>query len=289
MTLRKKLTICFASLSALMLGLGVSSITSISRLSGELDEAQNLTTQKIVKFGSVRSQLLTARLAVRDCMYLGPGKPGEFAECRRMLAESLNGADATIGELRPLLVTEKGKAIVSALATAITRYRTHAAEVLSRVSRSETAEADKIATEELAAAAAAVLKLVDGFMQVQSDYVRNASATSAASTSTARTAGGALLFLGVAVCGVALMVVRRAGMQVAELAHGVTGGANEVTQAARQVAGSATSLSQQTSEHAASIQEVSAAMEELSATTASNTTLDTSDGRRSSSALAVAC
>ena len=185
MTLRKNLTICFSALSALMLGLGISSLRSIDRLSRELDESQNLTTQKIIKFGSIRSELLSARLAVQTCLYFGGARQAEFADCSRTLPEHTASAESQIRDLRPMLVTEKGKAIVAQLSTAIADYKSDAAEVVRLAGAGQTAQAESVAVNRLTPTANGVLKLIDGFMQVQSDYVRNASAISAASTSTA--------------------------------------------------------------------------------------------------------
>ena len=69
MNARRKLLYSVSSLAAAVAVLGVTGLISVQRLGAQLDESANLTSRKLILFGTFKGNVLEMRLALQECMY----------------------------------------------------------------------------------------------------------------------------------------------------------------------------------------------------------------------------
>ncbi len=261
MTLQRKLTISFAALGMLFTAVGAAGLYNSSRLSAELEDAQMATLPKTVGFAEANADVLKAGLAVREAMYYAELK--RSADVRSLCAqaeESLDAAAASIGRIRPLLVTEKGKAVIADLAGKLDSYRSATLEEAALLDTGELDAARTLADEKLTPIGDGITGSIDAFTKVQNDYIAAAAKRSSAATKLSNFVSILFLVLGAALFVGVGLVLRRASKDLRVIASELQNGAKQVSSAAQQVGASGQTLSQGASEQASSSQEISGAI-----------------------------
>ncbi len=271
MNARRKLLYSVSSLAAAVVVLGATGLVSVHRLGAELDESANITSRKLILFGAFKGNVLDMRLALRECMYHSAAtNASEFDSSAAKFLDRLKQAQQVAEQIRPLLVTEKGKKLVAALASGVAEYGDAGGRGIALMKGGNSAEAERLVAERIGPNGEQIVKQIDGFMDVQDTYVRNASLESASSVTLAKQMFLLLLGAGIAASAVALAVQRGLNRQLRQMSGELARGAEQVSSAARQVASASQGLAQGASEQAAAAEEVSSAVESIAAMTRDN-------------------
>ncbi len=271
MNARRKLLYSVSALTAAVIVLGATGLTSVQRLGAQLDESANLTSRKLILFGMFKGDVLEMRLALQQCMYNSAvGHTAEFESNAAKFTELVNEAQRQAEQIKPLLVTEKGIKLVAALAKGVTEYGETGGRVIALMKNHNSADAERLATERLTPNGEQIVKQIDGFMDVQDNYVKNASAESAVSIAKSKWFIALLLAFGLAASVMALAVLVGLNRQLRQMSGELASGAEQVASAARQVASASQSLAQGASEQAAATEQVSSAVESIAAMTRHN-------------------
>ena len=187
MNARRKLLYSVSSLAAVVVVLGATGLVSVQRLGAQLDESANLTSRKLILFGTFKGSVLEMSLALRECMYNSAVKnASEFDSNSAKFLERVNQAQRQAEQIKPLLVTEKGKKLVAALAAGVAEYGETGGRVIALMKDGNSAAAERLVTERVRPNGEQIVKQIDGFMDVQDNYVRNASLESASSVTVAK-------------------------------------------------------------------------------------------------------
>jgi methyl-accepting chemotaxis protein/methyl-accepting chemotaxis protein-1 (serine sensor receptor) len=271
MNARRKLLYCVSSLAAAVVVLGATGFYSVERLGSQLDESANLTSRKLILFGTFKGNVLEMRLALQECMYNSAVKNGsEFNSNSAKFVDRLNQAQQQAEQIKPLLVTENGKKLVAALAAGVADYGETGGRVIALMKEGNSAGAERLVTERVRPNGQQIVKQIDGFMDVQDNYVRNASLESASSVTIAKRMFVLLLAAGISASALALAVLRGLNRKLRQMSGELARGAEQVSSAARQVAAASQGLAQGASEQAAATEEVSSAVESIAAMTRHN-------------------
>jgi methyl-accepting chemotaxis protein len=271
MNARRKLLYSVVALTAAVIVLGATGLVSVQRLGAQLDESANLTSRKLILFGSFKGDVLDLRLALQQCMYNSAvGNTAEFEANAARFTELVNEAQRLAERIKPLLVTEKGIKLVAALANGVTEYGEAGGKVIVLMKDNNSVEAERLVTERLRPNGEQIVKQIDGFMDVQDRYVKNASVESAVSITKSKCLIALLLALGLAASVMALTVLFGLNRNLRQMSGELARGAEQVSSAARQVASASQSLAQGASEQAAATEEVSSAVESIAAMTRDN-------------------
>jgi len=264
MTIGNRLLFSFGTLGAVVVGLAGTGLYSIHRLGAEVEESYNLTIPKTILFGEFKSDMVEARLAVRQCMYYAEVKQPDLSHAaRRDFAGWMDHAAATLDQLRPLLVTEKGKQSVAELAGELAEYRTAADREFTLLEEGKNEEAGQFNPTQLVPVAARVIQSVDGFIQVERGYVKEAARRSAWVTAVSLWLSLGLVLGAVGIGAVVFIVILRLKGELRAISGDLRQGARQISAAAQQTAASGQSLAQSASEQAASTEEISAVMAEV--------------------------
>jgi methyl-accepting chemotaxis protein len=271
MNARRKLLYSVSSLAAVVVVLGATGLISVQRLGAQLDESANLTSRKLILFGTFKGNILETRLALQECMYNSAVKnASEFNANSAKFLDGLNQAQRQAEQIKPLLVTEKGKKLIAALAAGVAEYGETGGRVIALMKDGNSAEAERLVTERVRPNGEQIVKQIDGFMDVQDNYVRNASMESAASLARSKWLIAVLLAFGLSASALALAVLVGLNRKLQQMSEELARGAEQVSSAARQVASASQSLAQGASEQAAATEEVSSAVESIAAMTRDN-------------------
>src|SRR5579884_2145032 len=172
MTINRRLLVSFGALALLIGSLGFTGVYAIRRMAVELNDYSNATVPKLLLFGELRAQFIEARLSVRRCMYFAEAKQNEaFEAARRDFVAATDRASAALDQLKPLMITEKGRKLVAELTAGLSEYRTVAPQVFTLLAAGNSAEGQRLTSERLTPVSDRLVDEVAGFMTVQRDYV----------------------------------------------------------------------------------------------------------------------
>ena len=271
MNARRKLLYNVSALAVTVVVLGVTGLISVQRLGTQLDEAANLTSRKLILFGTFKGNVLEFRLVLQKCMYNSAVKNvAEFEADAAKFGERVAQAQQDAEQIRPLLVTEKGKKVIEALALGVTEYGDAGRRAIALLKDGKSAEAERLMTDIVTPNGEKIVKQINDFVAIQDNYVRNASVESASSVARQKWILEFLLATGLAASTLVLVVLGGLNRKLQQMAEQLARGAEQVSSAARQVAATSQNIAQGATEQAAATEEVSSAIEEISAMTRQN-------------------
>ena len=272
MTIGKKLTLCFAAMLTVALGMAYSSWYWTGKIVGLLDTAVAKTARKQELCGELGKTL--AEMGSQDraiALRVWGDDQNKVEEYKQAFRASSAAADSDLKELRPLLVTDAGRQAVEALHTSLAAWQGLHQELFG-VKRSGkdmkmmiTFIGDRILPVQSTAQ-----QNVEKLTQLQRDLNQAAAAESADSTSSARWIAFGLLIICLAIGGGVLFMVRHTSQILIRIAGEMLEGSEQVSSAAVQVAAASQSLAQGASEQAASLEETSSSSEEINSMTRKN-------------------
>jgi methyl-accepting chemotaxis protein/methyl-accepting chemotaxis protein-1 (serine sensor receptor) len=271
MNVRKKVTYSVLALASIVGVFGVVALRAVTLLGARLDESANLTTRKVVLFGAIKGDILEFRLLLRNCMYYSAvGHPEELTASASAFGKKVAVTQQEFDQLRPLLVTEKGKQFVAGLAQGVADSAEAGRNLIDLLRAGQSVEAQRLAVEKLAPAGDRLVQQIDAFLDVQNNYVKSASEEAALTVWQSTWAFIALLAVGLIISAVAALAIRGLFITLQGVSRHLTAGAREVSSAAGQAAAASQELAQGSSQQVTAVERISSAVEEIAALTRQN-------------------
>jgi hypothetical protein len=194
----------------------------------------------------------------------------EYAANARAFGEKVALTQREIEQLRPLLVTEKGKQVVTKLAQDVADYADAGRNLIDQLRAGQSTEAERLAVEKLTPAGNRLVQQIGDFVEVQNTYEQKASQEAGLTVSRSVWAFIVLLVVGLTVSVLVTLAIRRLSMTLHGISKQLTTGAQEVSSAAGQTASASQELAQGSSQQAMAVERISSAVEEIAALTRQN-------------------
>jgi methyl-accepting chemotaxis protein len=270
-TLRKKLTVCFAALVAMMLALGGMSVIAVNSLMGNVKNIGEGVAQKRHLADLVWMESATLLSIEREILLRSLLEDQATADKYKAdFLEKTARSEKLLNDIQILLATEKGRALLGELrsklqAAIAVHERSNAALQAKKMD-----EAIRIYKEDSVPRFKELEQAAGDLGEQQGVLMAGVVASSASEAAALQWMVIALLVLGIAVGVGVHFVVSSSSLLIQKMAEEMGDGARQVAAAAAQVSSSSQSLAQGASEQAASLQETSASSEEITSMTRKN-------------------
>ena len=271
MTIGKKLIISIVGLLVLVLGLSVASLTTISRIGGQLDRAVSVTAKQVDTVQNLGARFFEMQSAERAAQlsYIYNDQQNLASNIQKFDA-ARTGVQQQMAEVRGMLDSEQGKASLRQVEEGVTAWMPMHQQYLDFAQKQQFAEAQKLMVDTMYPVFNRTQQGVDALVQQQRNLLAQANQDAKASVgwSTWFTIGliGLALGVGLAVA----LVLRNINVSLRRITAEMFDGAEQVAGASDQVSSSSQSLAQASSEQAASLEETSASSEEITSMTRKN-------------------
>jgi methyl-accepting chemotaxis protein/methyl-accepting chemotaxis protein-1 (serine sensor receptor) len=272
MSIGKKLTLAFAAMLALVLGLGYFGYASIDSLGKALDNQVNSTAKKAEIAGQIEAGAYKMRTAQRGLvMYALLKDPAKAKQNNELFQSSADTVAKEIAEMRPLLSKPAAREALDSMQADVTAWLPFYQEIL-KAANSKRFDAAFLRNMEKVAELNAHLDATNlRFLQIQTETQAEAVKSAASTESYSMWITFVMVAMGLAIGAAVLWLVRSISSSLRRLASELSEGAGQTASAASEVSSSSQSLAQGSSEQAASLEETSAASEQINAMARKNT------------------
>ena len=265
MTIDRKLTVSFGGMLVVVVGLGYSSLSSISQLRADLNGVVNSEAKKLDLTGVLLRDLTDMDAAQRSAGWRASVHDiAGLEKYKQDYNTAYTKAANDINEIRPLLETEAERRSADAILATLIAWQEGFRELLQFCAAGKDSTT---ITNFVENKLVPLMDRNDAASEVLAEIERSRmqAAERMASANSSRARWTAIVFLGLfAIMGAAILwVVRHVSRSLRELANDLSDGADQVAGAASQVSLSSQSLAQGASEQAASLEETSASSEEI--------------------------
>ncbi|HUA21696.1 MAG TPA: methyl-accepting chemotaxis protein [Bryobacteraceae bacterium] len=272
MTIGTKLMGSAAVMLALTLLLSYSGLTTLSTFKRQFDHAADSTVHKIQLANAVvtaNSEMVSVQRG--EILAVFAKDAAELEKYEATYQKDASATSSALAEIRPLLVTQEGKALTEEIDQKFLEWKPLHEELLRDCRSGDIAEANHIRKDLMAPIFNKIDQEARRLSAVQAELLETDKAQLAQSYSWSHWIAFALLALSiVAVAGVVLLV-RNINRNLRQAVTELSEGAHQVASAASQVSASSQSLAQGASEQAASLEETSASSEEINSMARKNT------------------
>ncbi len=271
MTIGKKLMLAFAAMVALTLGLAWSGLSSVNSLGKAVDDCASVAGTKLDLAGQLRGTVGESRAAQRGLvLYTMMKDPALAQENRDHFQKYAAEAEKLIGQIQPLLTTEKDKKAVEQAKSALANWLTSAQDVSQLCAKEQFDETLKHALSAAMTQANQMRTAVAELAAAQREDFVVAGEKGKEETSRSYWTAVGLIVVCFAIGGMGVFMVRQINAALRRVAAEMNDSAQQVTGASGQVSASSQALAQGASEQAASLEETSASTEEIHSMTQKN-------------------
>jgi len=264
MTIAKKLGISLGTLILLTLGLGYTAWRSVNNLSMELDTAIHKTALKVDLTANVGKRLNEVAVADRGVMLGYMNKDANFVQRNIQKMETARKLiDEQMKEMRPLLVTAEGKALMDGMDQDLAAFDPLLKQYLQLGEKGHFAEAQDLVNKQMAPVVAAMEDRSTALLKINRDLLAESQLRADALSANSRWAVGVGIILVLAISILVVFVLRMVNVSLRRAINELSEGAGQVASAANQISSSSQALAQGASEQAASLEETSASSEEI--------------------------
>jgi len=265
MTISQRLYSAVGGLTVAGLLLAGVSSWNLATLGDELDVAINKEAVKLDLINSIRARSFEMVAEMRATYLWSHLKNDNRVESAISdWRQARKRTDELVKDLRPLLVTEEGRALLAQIEAQIADYDKVATEYMKFAKQREFSKVGELAP--MAGAAANELEKIGvDFRSLQLRLLKAADGRSDTLRSQSIWFNLILVGLLMAAAGFAVFGVRGVNKALRQTIHDLSEGGEQVASASSQIASTSQSLSQGASEQAASLEEISASMEEMTA------------------------
>ena len=272
MSIGKKLTLAFATMLALLLGLGYFGYSSIDSLGKDFDTQVNSTAKKAELAGQIKTgvyKMITAQRGV--VMYALLKDPAKTSQNNELFQSSAEAVAKEIADIRPLEAQPAAREALDSMQADLTAWLPVYQEISKAAGARRFDAAALSALSKVAELNAHLDATSARFLQIQNEMQAEALKSADSTMSNSLWITCVMVAIGLAVGVVVLLVVRSASSSLRRLASELSEGAGQTASAASEVSASSQSLAQGSSEQAASLEETSAAGEQINAMARKNT------------------
>ncbi|MGA2433823.1 MAG: methyl-accepting chemotaxis protein [Bryobacteraceae bacterium] len=270
-TIGTKLMSGVAIIVALAVILGYAGLSSLGAFKEQFDTVADRTARKIVLAGEIAaaaSEMVSAQRGIILATFSkDPADVETYNQAFRQNGETIRKA---LEEMRPLLVTEEGRALTAEIDARLSEWQPNYEELVRVCAAGDAASGNRIRKDVTAPIYKKIGIAARRLVQAQTELLAANKTTLAEEQTKSRWLAIGLLGLCILAGGGLMIIVRKINAGLRQAASELSDGAAHVASAAIQVSSSNQSLAQGTSEQAASIQETSASTEELTSMTRKN-------------------
>jgi methyl-accepting chemotaxis protein/methyl-accepting chemotaxis protein-1 (serine sensor receptor) len=271
LTLGTKLTFSFAALTVMLTLMAWSALNTVGTAGDLFNHTANTTARKLVLAGNMNTAQSDMAVAQRGVVLSTYAKnPEHVAAAKKLFSESVGKFRDALAEIRPLLVTDQGKRLISSAEADVSNWQAAYAEMERNADAGNPDLAAKILSDRIYPLFMAVGNDCAGVTKTADVVLK--SDQQAADEHFATTKWIALLLstMGLLVAAVSFAIVRSANSKLRQFATELMDGSRQVAAASGQVASASQSLAQGTSEQAATLEETSASTTQITAITRKN-------------------
>jgi methyl-accepting chemotaxis protein/methyl-accepting chemotaxis protein-1 (serine sensor receptor) len=286
-----KLLLAFATVLALVMGLGYSSLRAVGGLGGALDVAVNGTAKKLRLVGELQTgfqqmradattveiSLLNAIIGQLDTRRLNAGATcgschtSDTVDTERQQFEAVaTRLGAQAAQLRPLMVGDGERQALHTVEAGIADWPVLYRQYLKFMTNHDYTAAHEVILDRIDPLVETMDKAAKQLAVQQQGLLAASSREARERVSGSRVLAYVLIALCLLVGGGVYLIVRGVNRVLRQFASEMATVSSQVTEAAHQLDASSQSLAQGASEQAASLEETSAATEQLHSTTRSN-------------------
>jgi methyl-accepting chemotaxis protein len=264
MNIRTRLFAFVASLAILSVVMGIAGLSAIGSFSNLFSVTLDQAARESTLAHSISENTAELISSQRSLIVGAYGKDGSRVEAsREEFRKSSDFIQKALEQIRPLLVKEEGKTVVSEISARLSEGQPLYDEVVRQASSGNADAAAKLAKDSVMPLYRKVQNSAVRLVAIQAEILAEQKTAAADLVSQDLWIGGSLLCLSLLISAFIVYGVlrdtgelRRAVMELGE-------GASRVGAAASQVSSGSQSLAQSSSKQAASIQETSASTEEI--------------------------
>jgi methyl-accepting chemotaxis protein/methyl-accepting chemotaxis protein-1 (serine sensor receptor) len=270
-TIGRKLYTCIGVIGALLLITSAVSVWVTGNLSAAVEHNANVITKRLelaLRVSADAKDVKGSEQTLITAAYRSD--PSKVAEAKQDVQRELEAFHRNVMALRPMLVTDEGRAALAAIDDRINQWTIVDAEAQKLLDAGKTQEAALEAQRNSAPLIEGIDRQADAIVEMQHKVLEEAVQNGLAQHARAQWTLLTLFVLSVVSGVMAIRVVRTINRRLRKRAYEMRDGAQQVVSAATQVASSAQSLSKGASEQAASLEETSASMEEMASMTRQN-------------------
>jgi len=270
MTIGKKFTVSFVAMALVTLILGITSRSSIGKMSGSLDQTDQ-TARKVLLSSTIsnaRSDMLAAQRGVM--LYTFGKSPAGVERAKRLFTSAAQTWSDSITELRPLLQIEESKQLLNQLEAGLASWRSTFDEIGQLCATGNAEAALEVATAKGVPVYESAGQATARLHELQQHQLEEARQAAINARDVSLWTASVLMGVSLALAAAVLVLVRNTSRTLQRAATEIGEGAGQITSAASQVASSSQSLAQGASQQAASLEETSASTEEITSMTRKN-------------------
>lgn len=256
---------------ALMLVIGVTGILGMSSLRGTVSNLSDRQVRKAVLTSTIYAQVMALQSAQRGFLIgalTNDAKKVQSAE--QQVQEASRRANEAIRQLEPLLDTDEGHRLFSAMRSGVEEFDRLSPAFRAHIREQRFEEANRMQSDNFAPLMDRLSEASSQLVALQERVIASKAADSNRNALFALWITVILVLASLAAAGVVLWVVRGNLARLRTIAAEIAAGADQVGSASTQVSSSSQALAQGSSEQAASLEETSASTEEINSMTQKN-------------------
>lgn len=270
-TIGQKLFGCFSGILLVVAALSYAGISAIATLDQKMEHVVSVSSRKVELVGEMNTAESDMYAAQRGVVLYASVKHLDKAEENRAKFQELGATiRKTLDEIHPLLEGPQARKYHDDLSSVLTTWQNEFPGLAKLALEGKIAESLSLANERVLPLHAKFGALAAEFTDLLREQMKTDAQNSKQQAATSTTIAWVLIFIGVAVGGAGLWVVRGVNKRLRQIATELGEGAEQVASASGQVSSASQSLAQGASEQAASLEETSASTEEITSMTKKN-------------------
>jgi methyl-accepting chemotaxis protein len=271
MTLGKKLSICIAGMSAVVLCMAAAGWSANQKLAGQLSFATETAMTRALLTGEARGDIVALRENQWGILLYALADDGPRSEANRaQFQDHLAAAKARLASVRNLSTSEKGKAMIDSMDADLDRFSASTERVSALVAAKKPEAGLYLARDTGAPIASRIEETNLEYMNLQKAQAAAAEASANADTASTRWLTAAFAAIGLAIIGLIALVIRGVTIQLRAITTTLSDGVSQITAGSSQVSCSSQTLAQGASEQVSSLERTSASAGQITAMTGQN-------------------
>jgi methyl-accepting chemotaxis protein/methyl-accepting chemotaxis protein-1 (serine sensor receptor) len=270
-TIGAKTTFVTSTLATVLAVMAWFALHTIGTLSEAFELTTDVTARKMRLAGDMNTAQSSMAAAQRGVLAYTAGKlPDQVAASKALFQRSSSDLQKALNEMRPLLVTQRGREILAHIEAGLAIWLPAYSELERLADAGDLNGAAHVLADKTGAQYHALDKDCRELTELESQVMLHDRDTARDQFSTAKWVMMLLIAAGAAAAVASFIILRSATATLRQIATEMLDGATQVAAASGQVASASQSLAQGTSEQAATLEETSSSTTEITAITHKN-------------------
>jgi methyl-accepting chemotaxis protein/methyl-accepting chemotaxis protein-1 (serine sensor receptor) len=271
LTLGQRMAISTVAVTVIVLLMAVLDLHTLSDLRKNFENTTTSTARKVELAGVLSTAESDMAVGQRGVILFTYAKdPAQAAAADQLFQASVARFQAAMGEIKPLLATERGGQIASEMENTFRDWPPAYAELKQLADTGNPDGASKLLADRILPKYSALSGLAADLSKICSASLVQGRESAEASFASGRLLMILLALAGAAACAAALWIMRGGSRELQQIATEMLEGSRQVASASGQLASASQSLAQGTSEQAATLEETASSATEITAITRKN-------------------